>query len=209
MLSQNEYLETAEKEIREQWFENHKIKFIEGVEGFQCIHWGEPGTRMYQIDYVLSDNIVFITGDLGDAAYNLTCLATIDNIKDFNLSYFTGKLSAHERRRWDFDIQLAAEEIKEYIFDWCDVSHVDELKEEEAELYEELMSATRDWDLHDHFEKAVFSIYEHTSVDWFDGEAASCISNCGRRLPRSLIAYWLGLQMISERLREQIKEKEA
>lgn len=209
MLSQNEYLKNAEKEIREQWFGQHEIKLNKGEDGFQRIKWGRPGTRMYQVDYVLSGNMVFVTGDLGDAAYNLTCLATIDNIQDFDLSYFTGKLSAHKRRRWDFDSQLAAEEIKEFIFDWCDVEHANELSEKDRRVYKELIDATREWSLHDHFEKAVFSIYEHTSVDWFDGEASSCISNCGQRLPYSFIAYWLGLQMISERLREQIKEKEA
>jgi hypothetical protein len=208
MLSQNEYLETAEKEIREQWFGNHKIKSIEGEEGFQCIRWGKPGTRAYQVDYLLSGNMVFVTGDLGDAAYNLTCLATIDNIKDFNLSYFTGKLSAHEHRRWDFDADLARSEIKDFIFDWCDVSNANELNEKDRRVYRELMEATREWSLHDHFEKAVFSIYQHTSVDWFDSEKASCISGCGQRLPRSLIAYWLGLQMISERIKNN-EEKEA
>ncbi|GGB41487.1 hypothetical protein GCM10011409_18760 [Lentibacillus populi] len=198
-----DYLKQAKNEIRKEWFSNHEIKLIEGSKGFQRINWGEQGSRMYQIDYVLSDNMVFVSGDLGTAAYELTCAATLENIKDFNLSYFTGKLSAHERRRWDFDPYLAKEEIEEYIFDWCDISHVDQLSEEDNELYEELIGATQNWDLQDHFEKAVFSIYENTSVGWFDGEAASCISDCGKRLPRSLIAYWVGLQMVIEQLEKK------
>ncbi|WP_096436529.1 hypothetical protein [Alteribacter populi] len=196
------------KEIRERWFDNHVIKRIEGENGFQRISWGEKGTRMYQVDYILSDNMVFVTGDLGDAAYSLTCQATFENIKDFDLSYFTGKLSAYERRRWDFDYTLAQEQIEEYIFDWCDVSHFDQLSEDDNELYEELLYAARNWDLQDHFEKAVFSIWENSNVSWFDGEAASCISDCGKRLPRSFIAYWVGLQMVAEQL-ESKKEKTA
>lgn len=197
-----DYLEQAEKEIRERWFDNHTIKNIEGQVGFQRISFGEKGTRMYQVDYVLSDNMVFVTGDLGDAAYQLTCRATLKNIKDFDLSYFTGKLSAHERR-WDFDKHLAQEQIEEYIFDWCDVEHVDQLSDEDNELYEDLLSATRNWDSQDHFEKAVFSIWENSSLDWFEGEAASCITECGKILPRSFIAYWLGLQMVIEQLESQ------
>lgn len=203
-----DYLEQAKKEIREEWFKNHFIKSIEGQEGFQRISFGEKGTRMYQVDYVLSDNMIFITGDLGDAAYQLTCKATLKNIKGFNLSYFTGKLSAHERRRWDFDRHLAQEQIEEYIFDWCDVDHVDQLSNEDKELFEDLISATRNWDLHDHFERAVFSIWENSSIDWFEGEAASCIADCGKSLPRSYIAYWLGLQMIIEQF-ESRKEESA
>lgn len=198
-----DYLEQAKKEIRENWFENHVIKNIEGEEGFQRISFGEKGTRMYQVDYVLSDNMVFITGDLGDAAYQLTCQATFENIKGFDLSYFTGKLSAHERRRWDFDNHLAQKQIEEYIFDWCDAEGTEDLSDEELELQQELLSATVNWDLQDHFERAIFSIWENSSVDWFDGEAASCISGCGKRLPRSFIAYWLGLQMINEQLESQ------
>ncbi|WP_337033493.1 hypothetical protein [Paenibacillus illinoisensis] len=195
-----EYIEQAKKEIRDRWFENHTIKSIEGKEGFQRISWGEKGTRMYQVDYVLSDNMVFITGDLGDAAYSLTCRATLKNIKDFDLHYFTGKLTAHERSRWDFDGHLAQNEIDDYIFDWRDISHLDQLDEDESELYEELLSATRNWNTHEHFKTAIYSIYERTNVEWFDSEAASCIAECGMRLPYCFIAYWLGLQMIVEQL---------
>lgn len=195
-----DYLERAKKEIRDRWFKNHTIKSVEGKEGFQRISWGEKETRMYQVDYVLSGNMVFVTGDLGDAVYSLTCTATLENIKGFNLSYFTGKLTAHERERWDFDKHLAQEQIDKYIFDWRDINYIDELSEDESELYEKLIFATGNWDLQDHFERAIFSIYEKTSVDWFDGEAASCIADCGKRLPYSFIAYWLGLQMVAERL---------
>lgn len=195
-----DYLESAKQEIRNQWFENHVIKSIEGEEGFQRIVWGEKGTRMYQIEYVLSGNMVFVSGDLGCAAYELTCQATLENIKDFNLSYFTSKLQAHERRRWDFNENLAQKEIERYIFDICDVDNVNQLEEESREIYDELIEVALDWSECDHFERAVFSIYEDTSVDWFDSETATFISECGRRLPRSYISYWLGLQMIGEQL---------
>jgi hypothetical protein len=198
-----DYLDGAKKEIRERWFKNHEIKSIQGEDGFQRISWGEKGTRMYQVDYVLSGNMVFVTGDLGDAAYSLTCAATLENIKGFNLSYFTGKLTAHQRDKYDFDTSLAQQQIEDYFFDWCDVSHVDQLSEEDNELFEELLYATNNWNRSDHFEQAVFSIYERTSVDWFDGEAASCIADCGQRLSRSFIAYWLGLQMVIEQLENQ------
>ncbi len=204
-----EYLEQAKKEIRERWFENHIIKNIEGEEGFQRISWGEKGTRMYQVDYVLSGNMVFVTGDLGDAAYSLTCKATLDNIKYFDLSYFTGKLTTHERERWDFDEKLAMEQIEEYFLDWCDVDETSNLDDDDKRLFDELISATAEWSNHSHFENmGVWTAYNNTSVDWFDTEAASCIADCGKRLNRCFVAYWLGLQMIIEQLEGQ-KEKSA
>ncbi|WP_374723665.1 hypothetical protein [Calidifontibacillus erzurumensis] len=201
-----DYLEQAKNEIRERWFKNHKIKSLEGQAGFQRIVWGEEGTIMYQIVYVLSGNMVFITGDLGDAVYSLTCAATLENIKRFNLSYFTEKITASERDKYDFDASLAQQQIEKYFLNWCNVSHVDQLKEEDKELFEELLFATNNWNRSEHFEQAVFSIYEQTSVDWFDSEAASCIADCGKQLNRSLIAYWVGLQMVIEQLEAQRKQ---
>ena len=197
------YIEQAKKEIRERWFGNHVIKNIEGEEGFKRISWGEKGTRMYQVDYVLSDNMVFVSGDLGDAAYSLTCQATLGNIKYFDLSYFTGKLTANKRSKYNFDTSLAQEHIEEYIFDWCDVDHIDQLNEEDQDLYKELLFATSNWSSVEHFQTAVYSIYERANAYWFDSEAASIIANCGQRLNRSFIAYWVGLQMIIEQLEQQ------
>lgn len=195
-----DYLDKAEKEIRDRWFEKHEVKSITGEEGFQQIIWGEKGTSMYQVKYVLSGNNVFISGDLGEAVYSLTCAATLENINGFNLSYFTGKLTAHSRDRWNFDEKLAKKEIREHFTDWCDVDSVSDLEDEDSKLCRELLEATGEWSLQNHFESAVYSIYQQTSVDWFDSETASCIAGCGKRLPLSFIAYWLGLQMVIEQL---------
>jgi hypothetical protein len=198
-----DYLEVAEKVIREKWFADHVIKSIEGKNGFQRIVWGKKGTRMYQIEYVLSDNMVFVSGDLGDAVYSLTCMATLNNIKDFDLSYFTSKLTAYSSERWDFDQKLAQKQIKEYFLEWCDVEDVDELTEDEQELYQTLINATIEWDDYKAFETlGVWSTYYNTNVDWFDSETASCIASCGKRLPYCFVAYWLGLKMIAEQLEE-------
>lgn len=198
-----DYLESTKNEIRERWFENHKIKSIEGNEGFQRIIWGEEGTRMYQVNYVLAGNMVFVAGDLGDAVYELTCAATLENIKDFNLSYFTGKLTASQRDKYDFDDKLAREQIESDFKSWCDVDSISELEEETKELYEELIGETHEWNRCDHFQNGVYAVYNNTSVDWFDSECASSIADNGQRLSRCFIAYWLGLQMLIEQLEAQ------
>lgn len=200
-----DYLDKAKKEIRDKWFDKHEVKSMEGEIGFQQIIWGEKGTSMYQVKYVLSGNNVFISGDLGEAVYSLTCSATLENIKGFDLSYFTGKLTAHSRERWSFDDRLAKKQIREYFTDWCDVDSVSELEVEDRKLFQELIDTTDEWSLQNHFATAVYSIYERTSVDWFDGETASCITSCGERLPFCYVAYWLGLQMLIEKLDSQEK----
>lgn len=88
-----EYIEKATKDIRENWFKDH-VAEIQGEEGLQVIYWGQPGTSMYRTKFVLAGYNVFVSGDLGEAVYNLTCAATLENIKGFDLGYFTGKLTA-------------------------------------------------------------------------------------------------------------------
>ncbi|GAA0347564.1 hypothetical protein GCM10008931_43570 [Oceanobacillus oncorhynchi subsp. oncorhynchi] len=195
-----EYIDQSIKEIRNDWFSNHQIKRFDGGSDFARISFGETGTRMYQVDYVLSDSMIFITGDLGDASYRLTCDASLENIQDFNLGYFTEKLTSSERKKYVFDSKLAQREIEDFIFDICNVEHIDQLHEEDRNLLEEILIAATEWNLCEHFEMAVFSIYESSSVEWFDGDAASHISNCGKRLSKSIIAYWVGLQMVAEKM---------
>ena len=44
---------------------------IQGEEGLQVIYWGKPGTNMYRTKFVLAGYNVFISGDIGEAVYNL------------------------------------------------------------------------------------------------------------------------------------------
>lgn len=202
-----EYIEKAKREIKENWFKNHTIKEIEGNVGLKRISFGSEKNNYYQIDYILSGNMVFVSGDLGEAVYTLTCDATLENIEHFDLSYFTSKLSAHSRRRWDFNDELARKLIRECFSDWC-IDESDSEKEleyylddDEKELYQNLIDGTYQWSEYEDFENmVVWNNYNQTNVHWFDGECASVIASCGQKLPYHFVAYWLGLQMIHEQL---------
>lgn len=199
-----EYIEKAKKLIRDKWFKDHQIKSIHGEDGFQRIIWGKEGTGMYQIIYTLSGNMIYITGDVGTAAYSLTCQATLANIASHELWYFTDKLIATERKKWDFDYQVAQKEIEECFLDWCDVDSVGDLPEEEKELYKELIQATLEWDDPDTFaNQGVWTIYHATNVDWFDSEIADSVATSGNQLSNTHISYWVGLQMVIEQLKEK------
>lgn len=186
-----DYLEKMKYEIRNEWFKNHVAK-VDGEEGLQVITWGEPGTFMYGTKYVLSGNNVFISGDIGEAVYTLTCPATLENIKDFNLSYFTGKLRAFCNDRWNFDDKKAKEELKEY---WDDYE-MHEI-EDNREIYDSILSAIDESHSVDSFGAWLMPVYQDTSID---SETMSTVSGFGQRLPPSLIGYWVGLQMIIEQL---------
>ncbi len=56
---------------------------------------------MYRTKFVLAGYNVFLLGDIGKAVYSLTCPATLENIKGFNLGCFTEKLTDFCEESWE------------------------------------------------------------------------------------------------------------
>lgn len=199
-----ERIEKEREHIRNDWFKDH-VATVTKHDGVMILDWRKPGTFMYAVKYVMVGNKLFISGDIGDAVYNLTWNATVDSFDDVGLSYFTGKLSCNSREKYDFNSELAQEEIKEDFIDWCDVDDISELEGDEKNLYRELISATTEWSTHEQFSSmGVWTAYNNTDCDWFDGEAASSIADCGKELSSVFIAYLLGIQMANEQLRKEV-----
>ncbi|MBU8573655.1 hypothetical protein [Bacillus pumilus] len=187
-----DFIDRAKKEIKENWFKNH-VAEIKGEEGLQVIYWGKSGTNMYRTKYVLSGNNIFISGDIGEAVYSLTCSATLDNIKDFNLGYFTGKLEAFCEDRWDFDQTLAKKELREY---W-DEYEINEQYDDAREIYKGIISAIDESTSLDAYRAWLMPVYQNTSVD---SDTMEYVWDFGKRMPYRLIGYWVGLQMVIEQL---------
>lgn len=192
-----EHIERVKEEIRSHWFKDHVAK-VEGEEGLQVIYWKEPGTFMYQTKYVLSGNNIFISGDIGEAVYTLTCSATLKNIKDFDLSYFTGKLSAFCEERWDFDKDLAKKELKEH---WDEYEMKD--LEDGQEIYEGILSAIDESSSMGSYRAWLMTVYQDTSAE---SDLMECVWDFGKKMPHRLIGYWVGLQMIIEQLEQKESE---
>lgn len=187
-----DFIDRAKKEIKENWFKNH-VAEIKGEEGLQVIYWGKSGTNMYRTKYVLSGNNIFISGDIGEAVYSLTCSATLDNIKDFNLGYFTGKLEAFCEDRWNFDQTLAKKELREY---W-DEYEINEQYDDAREIYKGIISAIDESTSLDAYRAWLMPVYQNTSVD---SDTMEYVWDFGKRMPYRLIGYWVGLQMVIEQL---------
>ncbi|MEB8653092.1 hypothetical protein P4G96_30805 [Bacillus cereus] len=196
-----EYIEKATKEIRENWFGNH-VAEINGEAGLQVIQWGEPGTNMYRVKYVLSGSNVFVSGDIGEAVYTLTCAATLEKIKGFNLSYFTGKLQAHRGDRWNFDNKKARRELNDY---W-DENDMNEIESDGEEMHEKILSAINESSSIGEYQYWLYDAYHTTSMD---SDTISDVNDFGKVLPYRFIAYWLGLQMVIEQLEKNEAAAEA
>lgn len=188
------YLENEKEEIKHTWFHEHVVS-IQGEEGFQKIIFSKPTSNMYRINYVLSGNNIFISGDIGEAVYTLTCAATIENIKHFNLSYFTDKLSASSEVRWKFNSSTAREQLNDF---W---------KEYEMEKYEDekairrgILRAINESNSYENYQNYLLSVYHDTTVS---GDDLDVVSEFGKEMPMRLIAYWVGLQMVIRQLEEK------
>lgn len=191
------YIENTKKEIREDWFENH-IAEIKGEEGLQVLYWGEEGTNAYRAKYVLSGNNVFISGDIGEAVYSLTCPATLKNIKRFDLSYFTGKLSAFCESKYNFNEQLAKSQLNDY---WNEYD-LHEL-EDGKEIYDKIRNAIEESSTVEAYHGWLMTVYEGTSAD---ADLMESVWGFGQQLSHRLIGYWVGLQMAIKQLEEKEKQ---
>ncbi|MBD7984422.1 hypothetical protein H9649_07515 [Sporosarcina sp. Sa2YVA2] len=194
-----DHIERVKEEIRCHWFKDH-VAEVRGEEGLQVITWGKPGTNMYRTKYVLSGNNVFVSGDIGEAVYSLTCAATLKNIEDFELHYFTGKLSAFCEERWDFDENLAKKELKEH---WEEYE-LNEL-EDGQEIYEAILSAIEESSSMESYRAWLMNVYQDTSAD---SDVMEGVWDFGKKLPHRLIGYWVGLKMVIEQS-ERKKSKTA
>ncbi len=188
-----DHVESYKEMIRNDWFQDH-VAEIHGEEGLQVISWGKPGTNMYRAKYVLSGNNVFISGDIGEAVYSLTCAATLDNIKGFDLGYFTGKLQAFCGSRWNFDEQLAKKELKEH---WEEYE-MDEI-EYSSEIYKAIKDAIEESNSLEGYQAWLTGVYTSTSIN---SDMMEFVWDFGKTMPPRLIAYWVGLQMAAEQLAE-------
>ncbi|SCC30503.1 hypothetical protein [Bacillus wiedmannii] len=191
------YNEKAIEVIKTRWFKDH-VAEITGEEGLQVIQWGKPGTNMYRKKYILSGANIFISGDIGEAVYSLTCLATLENINDFGLHYFTKKLTAFCNDRWDFDNNAARRDLKE---NWNDYE-MDNM-EDSKDVYNQITSVIRESANVREYQRGIMDVYENTSLETDDME---WLYDLGQVMPYRLIAYWVGLQMTIEQL---IKNKPA
>lgn len=86
----------AEDDIRNRWFCNHQATMHDYTSAkgdkISVIDWRKPGTGVYSVRYLLDRNYLHVTGDCGDALYQLTEEATLERLAHYDMDYLFGKL---------------------------------------------------------------------------------------------------------------------
>lgn len=198
-MSKEKVIEFAKK-----CFEKHKATFIQINEYTQEIEWGEPGTSSYYIRYLLNGNRVFVCGDVGDAVYSLTERADIKKIGEtYDLSYFTGKLTASEHGKYNFDGSTAAERIaynKKCAIEDCDE---DKLDDEVRRAYNTFFDLARECTSLEEWHYGIRENEEYAMLideDWWEW-----MPGAGNELRQSVVMYWVGLKMAAKQLGHKVK----
>lgn len=91
----------------EQWFEHHEVR-VEGAPGLQRLVWGRPNTTNRRVVYTFSGKLVFVSGDLYTAVYELTAKAIPENLGDMDFGYFTSKMRVAEQGETTYDEKVAS-----------------------------------------------------------------------------------------------------
>jgi len=182
-----DYEECIALQVRKDWFGQHTYRMSEH-NGTTVIDWFQPGTGNYYAKYILSGNNVFVAGDIGEAVYTLTGVATIEEMKMFDLFYFTGKLSAFKDSPWNFDSSYAREQFEEF---WASYGMDEEADAEDVKL--QILNVMDESGTQDELKYRLLSLGEEIELDYE-------ILDFGKRLSRRIIGYWVGLQMIAEQI---------
>lgn len=185
-------------------FKNHVAKFTQINEHTQELEWGNPNSSAYYIRYVFNGNRVFVCGDVGDAVYSLTERADIKKIaKGYELSYFTGKLTASENGKYSFDSNTAIERLTEEKENDKEDSENGKLSKELNEAYREIFKLARESSTIDEWHLGLRENEDYAleiDQDWWEW-----MSNAGNELRQSIVMFWFGIKMAAQQLGYEVK----
>lgn len=200
--------ERIEKEIKEHWFKDHKAELI-NYGDIIVLNWRNPKTICYYVRYVFDGYRMYITGDIGDAVFDLTWESTVHSFNDLYLGYFLGKMSACSNGKYEFDSDTAKEELikwKSELLEDREFQNEDE-KEEFLETISEMISDAGECQDEEQWAWEYVNEKYNDFISENDCDYWEWMYNIGRVTPYRNYAYLIGLKMASEQLKSQEGEQ--
>lgn len=193
----------VKEEIRECWFKNHKAVLTKHGD-LEVLDWKKPGSCTYAVRYVFDGSYMYITGDIGEALFNLTWKAGVDTFNGISTSYFMEKMRAFSDERYYFNVDTAKNELFEWKNNYL-TDHYEMLEDEEfddffVELIDDLEGCSREW------EWATVINSKIDEIEKYDMDYWEWMYNIGREVPARIYGYIVGLQMAAEQLKESEAE---
>lgn len=164
-MNTQERIKEAEKA-----FANHTANYSKSGK-VAVLDWkNKNGSSNYGVRYVMLDNVLYISGDLGSAVVQLKERATMPNISRYHLDYFVKRIEC-STDLYDFDPDDAEKEMREYIYNTFEEA---EYPLEDDEKYK--------------IELLIYDLIEKSAISneiWFDNDASKKLQKIG-----SLTGYW-------------------
>ena len=205
------------KEIREDWFKDHIANYEEVNERLRVLDWKRTQSSTYRVRYVMDGSYLYISGDLGEAVFNLTWEATLESFQDINLGYFHSKLSAYgdNKKYWDSEeakdrLQEEVDELEKNFVDYGYKTIDDEELIDRVSLLETMQdiaddcSTSKEWESRISFE-GYDPLFEQ--LQKYDNDCWEWIFAIGDTIPGRVRAYWIGLKMAFEQLEGDKNER--
>lgn len=96
-----------------EFFEEHKV-YYEKRDKFEQVILKKDGSSMYHIKYIIKDNLLIISGDMGDAIFKFTEIVNLEKLaKEYNDFgyYFMQKLSISSYKKKSFSKKVLLENL--------------------------------------------------------------------------------------------------
>lgn len=182
-----------EQEIRESWFGRHVATLTKHGD-LEVLDWKRPGSSFYYCRYVFDGNKIYISGDIGEAVFELTWKADVHSFSNISINYFEEKMAAYHEGRRDFNGDKAAKRLREWVKGLKD-DDIEYDHDEMKELFDEARSRDRKWEW-------VEMVHKHDEfISNLDCDYWEWMFNCGDEIPWRIHGYLIGLQMASEQLK--------
>jgi hypothetical protein len=170
-----------EKEIRDDWFKNHRAQLIDGPA--KVVRWVNPDSWCFGVIIIFYGRLLFFAGDLGEATFCLTWEPQPNVGPPQDLHYFLEKMSAAtDRDPWDSELASLV------------------VKEAQADGYI-TRAASRElvkFDDREEFQAALRRSYDSSEME---SETASQLFRAGEHTHARKISYWIAWQMAAEQLK--------
>lgn len=191
-------------EIREFWFKDHKAELINCGE-VTILNWKNPNNNNYYIRYVFDGYKMYISGDVGDAVFNLTWKADVHSFDGMFLGYFLSKMSTCSNGKHIFNGCEAEKKLVEWrdkLLEDNDFEDDIEEKEEFMETIESMISDATSCGSEEQWAWEYVNEKYNDFINEHDPDYCEWIYDIGNVTPYHNYAFLLGLQMASEQLKK-------
>lgn len=190
------------EEIKNHWFKNH-IATLKDYGELKVLDWKAPGTIVYYCRFVFDGNKMYVSGDIGEAVFNLTWEADVHSFDGISTSYFMEKMAAYSDDRYDFDSEEAVKALQEWKEQLLEDREFENDFERECFMNDinELIGAASNCNSEDEWARGCVNNEYYDFISENDPDYWEWIYNIGRVIPHRVYGYIVALQMASEQLK--------